>query len=103
MANAGHTKPELDALLHQPVRTRIVAFLAGRDEATFTEIKQALGLTDGNLDAHMKKLVSAAYIVPRRVAGNRPQTLYALSDLGRAAFRLYVTALAQVLRLQSSE
>ena len=53
--------PELDPILHQPVRTRIAAYLATRGETTFTELKQALAITDGNLEAHLKKLVAASY------------------------------------------
>jgi len=47
--------PRLDPLLHQPVRTQIVAFLSGRGEATFSELKRALAITDGNLGAHLNK------------------------------------------------
>ncbi len=43
------TLPMLDPLLHQPVRTQIAAYLAGRGEATFAELKRALAATDGNL------------------------------------------------------
>ena len=30
-------EPGLDAVLHQPVRTQSVAYLIGREEATFSE------------------------------------------------------------------
>lgn len=90
----------LDPILHQPVRTRIVAHLATRGATTFTELKNALGVTDGNLEAHMKKLTGANYIRARRESGEgRPQTLYDLTTAGRGAFEHYVDALQALLQL----
>lgn len=54
---------DIDILLHQPVRTRVAAFLSTRGEATFTEWKNVLEITDGNLDAHFKKLLTAGYLL----------------------------------------
>jgi DNA-binding transcriptional ArsR family regulator len=88
----------LNPLLHQPVRTRIVAFLAARGEATFNDLKKAIGITDGNLDAHMKKLVGAGYVETRREIGEgRPQTTYQLSAAGEAEFHAYVATLEALL------
>lgn len=91
--------PTLDPLLHQPVRTQIAAYLAGRGEATFAELKRALSATDGNLDAHLGKLVEAGYLESRKEtsAAGRPQTVYSLSDIGRGAFATYVAALSALL------
>lgn len=91
---------ELDRVLHQPVRTRLVAFLATHGEAAFTDLKRALKVTDGNLEAHMKKLTAAKYIKARReTAGGRPQTLYCLSGRGRNAFERYVETLQHLLQI----
>jgi predicted ArsR family transcriptional regulator len=91
--------PTLDPLLHQPVRTQIAAYLAGRGEATFAELKRALAATDGNLDAHLTKLVEAGYIESRKEASpaGRPQTVYSLTGAGRQAFATYVAALTALL------
>lgn len=63
----------LDPLLHQPLRTQLVAFLAGAGEQTFSELKRQLGVSDGNLDAHLKKLLAADYVCVRKDAsGARP-------------------------------
>ena len=91
---------ELDPVLHQPVRTRIAAYLSTRGETTFTELKTALGTTDGNLDAHLKKLTAAEYVNARKETGDgRPQTLYFLSETGTAAFETYVATLQKLLAL----
>jgi predicted ArsR family transcriptional regulator len=92
----------LDALLHQPVRTRLVAFLAGRGEATFNEVKAAIAITDGNLDSHLKKLAAAGYIDSRKETGQdgRSQTFYILTRRGETQFRQYVAALQGILSLK---
>lgn len=95
---------QLDATLHQPVRTRIVAFLVARGEATFTELKQALDVTDGNLEAHLKKITEANYLSTHKESGHgRPQTLYSLTDEGKTAFRQYLTSLQKLLSFGDSE
>lgn len=90
--------PGLDAVLHQPVRTQIVAYLIGREEATFSEFKRVLRVSDGNLESHMKKLIAAEYIATRKDASNaRQQTVYSLTPVGRAALRRYMANLQQML------
>ena len=88
----------LDAVLHQPVRTQIVAYLIGREEATFSEFKRVLRVSDGNLESHMKKLIAAEYIATRKDASSvRQQTVYSLTPRGRAALRQYMANLQQML------
>ena len=91
--------PQLDPLLHQPVRTQIAAYLAGRGEATFAELKRLLSATDGNLDAHLSKLIEAGYLESRKEMsdGGRQQTVFWLSRSGRHAFATYVRALSSIL------
>ncbi len=90
--------PELDAVLHQPVRTRIAALLMTRGETSFSELKQELDITDGNLDAHLKKLIAAGYVKTRKQRGSgRPQTTYSLSARGEAGFEHYLETLKRLL------
>lgn len=89
---------ELDALLHQPLRTQLVAFLAGAGEVTFSELKRKLDISDGNLDSHLKKLIDAGYVATRKETGSgRPQSYYALTAAGREALHNYVAALQKLL------
>lgn len=91
---------ELDVLLHQPLRTQLVAFLAGADEVTFSDLKRQLEFSDGNLESHLKKLVSADYVSTRKETGKgRPQSYYALTTTGRMALQAYVIALQKMLPL----
>ena len=86
----------LDPLLHQPLRTQIAAFLAGASEATFSELKRELDVSDGNLDSHLKKLIAADYVQLRK-DDNANRTHYALTDAGRAALQDYIRALQKLL------
>jgi DNA-binding MarR family transcriptional regulator len=91
----------LDPLLHQSVRTRLVAFLAARGEATFKELKELLCVTDGNLDAHIRKLHAVSYISSRKEQINkRNQTFYSLTEKGRKQFQQYVLSLQNLLSLE---
>lgn len=90
---------ELDPLIHQPVRTQLVAFLAGAGEQTFAELKRQFEVSDGNLDAHLKKLLAADYVAVRRETGQgRPQSFFSLTPQGRGALARYVSALQRVLQ-----
>lgn len=88
----------LDAMLHQPVRTQITAYLFGRGEATFTELRRVLSISDGNLESHMKKLVASDYVATRKDSSTaRQQTLYMLTESGRRALRTYTRNLQRML------
>ena len=92
----------LDSLLHQPMRTQLAAFLAGAGEATFTELKRQLDVSDGNLDSHLKKLIAADYVKVRKDdSAGRIQTCYALTEVGRAALQSYILPLQKLLPLEN--
>ncbi len=90
------TLPKLDPIFHQPVRTRLATLLR-RGGHSFSQLKQDLEITDGNLDAHLRKLSSAGYLHSQMVLDGRPHTVYQLSDSGTAAFDNYIDALEQII------
>lgn len=95
-------RPELDPLFHQPTRTRL-AFLLAQQSRSFAQLKSELALTDGNLDAHLRRLSAAGYLHSRMVVDGRPRTLYELSPSGRQAFMAYVAALRVWLEQATGE
>lgn len=98
------TNTELDVMLHQPVRTQIVAYLVGRHDATFTELKRVLQISDGNLESHLKKLIGSHYIETRKESSNnRQQTIYTLTETGHAALRVYMHNLQRLLRFEPEQ
>jgi DNA-binding transcriptional ArsR family regulator len=81
---------ELDRVIHEPARLRILTVLSGVDMADFNFLLTALGLTKGNLSAHMDRLEREGYVrVDKRFEGKLPRTEYRLTDAGRTALREY--------------
>jgi len=93
---------DLDPVIHQPARLRIVAALAAlppSDSVEFTALRDLLGLTDGNLGAHLRKLEEAEYItVEKTFVERKPRTFMSLSTKGRQAFKRHVAALEAILK-----
>ena len=60
------------------------------ESADFTFIMNQLGLTWGNLSAHITKLDDGGYVaVEKGFKGKRPQTMLSLTQDGRRAFQTY--------------
>lgn len=91
----------LDPVIHQPVRLRIMSVLAdlgSGEEVDFTYLKKLLGLTDGNLGAHLSRLEQAGYIKVRKIFIDRkPRTYVQASGRGRDAYDAHVLVLRQII------
>src|SRR5262247_4751849 len=71
---AAEKAPELDNLIHERMRLGIVSALAANESLTFSEIKELLKTTDGNISVHARKLEEAEYIACRKsFAGRVPK------------------------------
>jgi DNA-binding transcriptional ArsR family regulator len=94
--------PELDRLIHERVRLGIVSALAVNASLAFNELKDMLGLTDGNLSVHARKLEEAGYVeCTKMFEGRVPRTEFRLTDEGRRALGAYLDhmeALIQAVR-----
>ena len=89
----------LDSLIHERVRLGILSALAAADRLSFIELRDALGVTDGNLSVHARKLEDAGYLECHKRFDRRiPRTEYRLSTKGRAAFASYLFQLESVIR-----
>jgi DNA-binding transcriptional ArsR family regulator len=97
---------ELDGLIHQPTRLRIMAALVALDpkeKVEFSFLRDMLGLTDGNLSAHLRVLEEAAYVsVEKGFVGRRPRTWVQANRTGRRAFEDHVAALETIIRKGTS-
>ena len=90
--------PDLNPVIHGKLRLALLSLLAGVEEAEFTWLRAKTGSTDGNLGAQMMKLEEAGYVaVEKKFVQRKPQTLYRITDTGRAALTEYVHALRQLL------
>jgi len=93
--------PELDPIIHQPVRLQIMAALTALpDDAQldFVALRKMLELTDGNLSVHLRKLEDAGYVrMEKTFVGRKPRTFIAATPEGRAAFDEHVRALKRII------
>ena len=88
----------LDRLIHERLRLGIVSALAVNERLTFTELKQLLHTTDGNLSVHARKLEEAAYITCDKTFEDRmPRTEYRLTSSGRRAFDKYLAHMEAII------
>ena len=93
---------ELNELIHQPVRLRIMAALVTLkegEEVDFTYLRDLLEVTDGNLGAHLRKLEEAGYIsINKMFVERKPRTYVSASTEGRRVFQEHVAALEAILK-----
>jgi len=92
---------DLDRLIHEPARLRILTILSGVDLADFNFLLNTLGLTKGNLSSHMDKLEKGSYVsITKTFNGRVPHTEFAITDTGREALVQYWRDIDQIRALQ---
>lgn len=90
---------QLDRLIHEKGRLGIMSMLAATVELSFTELRDTLGMTDGNLTTHIKTLQQEGYVsVAKSYQNNRPLTTCSLTPVGRKAFAGYINLLEKIVR-----
>ncbi|MFM8879755.1 MAG: transcriptional regulator [Verrucomicrobiota bacterium] len=90
--------PNLDRVIHEKARLAIVSALSATPSLTFTDLRNLLGMTDGNLTSHLRLLQEAGMVALTKSAGEaRPQTTCALTESGQIAFNRYLGHLEQIV------
>lgn len=90
---------QLDRVIHEKGRLAIMSMLAADPELSFTELRDTLDMTDGNLTTHIRTLQEAGYVsVSKTYEKNRPLTTCSLTAAGRKAFAGYIDLLEQILQ-----
>lgn len=89
---------QLDEILHQPIRTRIMTMLINTKECDFNTIKKKLSLTDGHMSTHMKVLLCNEYVsMEKFFENNKPKTVYKPTLKGEKAFKNYIAVLRKII------
>ena len=89
----------LDDLIHGRIRLGAVAYLASVESALFTELRDKVGVTDGNLSAHLRKLEEAGYVrVGKSFVNRKPQTRLSLTARGRKAWTHWLDQIERLTR-----
>ena len=89
----------LDRLIHERTRLAIISVLAVNTSLTFSELKELLGASDGNLSVHARKLEDAGYVsCSKSFAGRMPKTEYRLTPSGRRALEKYLNHMEALIQ-----
>ena len=95
---------DFDPHLTSPSRLAIIASLLPGRPLTFTELKAATELADGNLHVQARRLAEAGYVEIRKGArGRRSLTHFRITELGAESLKLHVRKLQSILASESGE
>ena len=90
---------QLDRVIHEKGRLAIMSLLAATPELSFTELRDTLEMTDGNLTSHMRTLQEAGYVsLAKSYQNNRPLTTCALTAAGKKSFTAYINLLEEIVQ-----
>jgi DNA-binding MarR family transcriptional regulator len=90
---------QLNRVIHEKGRLAIMSALAATPELSFTELRDMLNMTDGNLTTHIRTLQQEGFVsVAKSYKNNRPLTSCVLTAAGRKAFAQYIDLLDQIVR-----
>lgn len=80
------------------VRLGIMSVLMVNEWVYFTEMKNLLEITDGNMASHSTALEKSKYIeVKKEFVGKKPKTSYRATTAGKDAFKDHLAALEKLL------
>lgn len=89
----------LDKAIHSPIRLGVVSTLYAVGEETFTNLKKAVGATDGNLTTHLGTLVEHGIIkMKKKFVNKKPRTTLKLTPKGRKVFQHYVKTMSDMVQ-----
>ena len=95
---------ELDKIIHERMRLGIISALAANKSLSFTDLKNLLNTTDGNVSVHARKLEDAGYVeCLKSFNGRVPLTEYKITNKGKQALEKYLNhmeALISAMRNQ---
>jgi DNA-binding transcriptional ArsR family regulator len=85
---------DLEKLLFNPVRLKILSFLFTVESASFKKLIEVSGATKGNISVQIKRLEDAGCLkIKKKFEGNYPLTLCNITSKGRKSFELFFISL----------
>src|SRR6266536_4333081 len=95
---------QLDRVIDEKGRLAIMSLLAAAPQLSFTEMRDTLNMTDGNITAHLRTLQEAGYVsMTKEFQVGRPLTSFSLTKEGRKAFTGYIDLLEQIVQQSRSK
>jgi DNA-binding MarR family transcriptional regulator len=100
---ASEVSNDLDKVIHERMRLGIISALAANEKLSFTELKNLLVTTDGNISVHARKLEEAGYLsCEKSFRGRMPLTEYAITTHGRKALAKYLDHMEALIKAMKS-
>jgi len=95
---ASDVSNDLDKVIHERLRLGIISALAANEKLSFTELKNLLKTTDGNISVHARKLEDAGYVtLEKSFKGRVPLTEYRITKDGRLALERYLDHMERLI------
>jgi len=96
---AGRVSESLDKIIHDRTRLGMVSALAANEKLSFTDLKNLLNTTDGNISVHARKLEDAGYVIcEKSFKGRTPLTEYSITKEGKAALEKYLDHMEALIK-----
>ena len=81
------------------VRLGIMSTLMVNERINFNDLKELIGVTDGNLASHIKALEETGFLkVYKGFIGKKTNTTYAVTKTGEKAFQQHLAALEKMIK-----
>lgn len=93
---------DINKLIHEPARLFILTHLAGNEDndVSFSELKNQLGISPGNLSVQLNKLQDAGYVeIEKKFKDNRPLTLILITAGGLNALDEYFEEMEKMIKM----
>ena len=96
---AENVSNELDKVIHERMRLGIISALAANEKLSFSDLKNLLNTTDGNVSVHARKLEDAGYVTMKKsFSGRVPLTEYKITAAGRKALEGYLNHMETLIK-----
>ena len=96
---AENVSNDLDKVIHERMRLGIISALAANDKLSFTELKNLLATSDGNISVHARKLEEAGYVTcEKSFKGRMPLTEFKITKDGRTALSRYLDHMEALIK-----
>lgn len=92
---------EINKTIHEPARLKILTYLMKNEDraASFSEMKDALNISSGNLSVQLNKLQESKYIhIEKTFKNNRPHTAVTVTSEGLNALKAYFNEMESMIK-----
>ena len=88
----------LNKVFDSRIRLGIMSALVVNSSVNFNELKELLGITDGNLASHLKTLEESVFVkVQKGFIGRKTNTTYSITRSGEKTFKQHLEALEKMI------